>query len=265
MTWNDDFRGRTVLVTGGTRGVGRAVADALLAAGANVAVCARSERDLAAMRAVHPAERLLALRADVAEPDDLRRFHGEALTRFGAIHGLVNNAGTAVVGPLLDAPDALLLQHLNAKLMAYLRLSRLAAPSMARAGGGSIVHVAGAAGIDPTALTGVAGVVNAAVQNMSRMLADELADRRVRVNTVNPGTLDTDLGTQVLHGYAEQLGLDVELVRAEMRGSVPLGRIPQAADVAHAILFFLSDRSSMITGGALTPDGGILIRRMRQS
>ena len=254
---------KVILVTGGTRGVGRAVAEAVLEAGGSVAICARTEEHLAAARATFGAERFLAVRADVRKRADLAAFHAAAVERFGAIHGLVNNAGTAIIGPLIDATDQQVQGHLDEKLLAYLRLIQLAVPTMRRAGGGSIVNVAGAAGVDPAALTGVAGLINAAVQNMSRMLADELAESHIRVNVVNPGTLDTDLGREVLEGYAQVLGMDVELVRSEMRGAVPLGRIPVARDIADAVVFFLSPRSSMITGSSVTPDGGILIRRMR--
>jgi 3-oxoacyl-[acyl-carrier protein] reductase len=254
---------KVILVTGGTRGVGRAVAEAVLEAGGSAAICARTEDHLAAARAAFGADRFLAVRADVRQRADLVAFHAAAVERFGAIHGLVNNAGTAIVGPLIDATDQQVQGHLDEKLLAYLRLTQLVVPTMRRSGGGSIVNVAGAAGVDPAALTGVAGMINAAVQNMSRMLADELAESHIRVNVVNPGTLDTDLGRDVLEGYAQTLGMDVDLVRAEMRGAVPLGRIPVARDIADAVLFFLSSSSSMITGSSVTPDGGILIRRMR--
>ncbi len=261
----DEWRGRCVMVTGGTRGVGRAVADQLLAEGASVAVCARTQADLDAMSATAPADRFLGVAADVASAAGVERFHQAARHRFGgtALAGLVNNAGSAVVGAFLEASDEDWRYHLDARLMATVRLSRLVARDMVAAGGGSIVNIAGAAGADPTAFLAVAGVVNAGILNLGRMMADELAEQRIRVNTVSPGTLDTRLGAEVVELYAGSMGLDPELLRDEMQSSVPLGRIPQPSDVAHAVLFFLSDRSSMITGSTLTPDGGTLIRRAR--
>ena len=261
-----EWQGKTVMITGGTRGVGRACADQLLVAGANVAVCARTQAHLDAMAADGAsAERLLCVRADVGNAADLERFYKETVTRFGAgsVKGLVNNAGGAVVGAFMESTDDDWKKHLDVRLMATVRLSRIVARGMGANGGGSIVNIAGAAGADPTAFLAVAGVVNAGIINLSRMMADELADLRVRVNTVNPGTLDSDLGAEVLALYAGKMGLDTELLRDEMYSTMPLGRIPVPADVAHAVVFFLSERAGMITGSALTPDGGILIRRVR--
>lgn len=258
-----DWNGKVYLVTGGSRGIGRAVTHGLLARGAAVAVCGRKPATLDTMTAELPRDRFLAVRADVSSPDDLAAFHAAAVARFHRIDGLVNNAGSAVVGPLLEAPDDEVVYHLHARLLACLRLTRLAVATMRAGAGGSIVNIAGAAGVDATPGLGVAGVVNAAILNMSRMLADELAESGIRVNTVNPGTLDSELGAEVMAAFADRLGLDVELLRDEAARSVPLGRMPKPADVADAVMFFLSAQASMITGASVTPDGGSLIRRLR--
>jgi len=258
-----EFADKVFLVTGGSRGIGRAVTVALIERGAAVAACARRAEALEALRRSLPGDRLLAVRADVSSPDDLRDFHRAAVERFGRIDGVVSNAGSAVVGPLLEAPDEEVVFHFHARVLACIRLCRLAVPTMKVTGGGSIVHIAGAAGVDPTPGLGIAGVVNAAIQNLSRMMADELAEHHIRVNAVNPGTLDSELGAEVMAAFADRLGLDVEILQAEAAASVPLGRMPVPADVAEAVLFFLSPRSAMITGSSLTPDGGSLIRRLR--
>lgn len=250
-----------ILITGGTQGVGRATTELLLRQGVRVSVCARTANDLECLAEELSADNLLTVQADVRSMDDLVLLKKIAFDRFGPITGVVNNAGEAIVGELHRATPEELLTYFDLKVVSALRLVRLVLPSIPE--GGSIVNVAGAAGVDPTALLGIAGVANAALRNFSRMLADELADRKIRVNTVNPGTLDTRLGKAVMLRFAEVLGVDAELVRDEMYGSLPLGRVPMAHDVAQVILFFLGDESSMLTGAELTPDGGTLIRRFR--
>ena len=174
----------------------------------------------------------------------------------------MNNAGEACVGQLSAAPVSLLQDYFALKVGAALQLVQLVLPYM-RHNGGSIVNVAGAAGVDPTALLGVAGVANAALRNMTRMLADELAEEAIRVNCVNPGTLDTRLGNVVIEKFAKELGLSADLVRNEMYGSLPLGRVPTPKDVAFLVVFLLGKESEMITGADIAPDGGTLIRRLR--
>lgn len=251
-----------VLITGGTHGVGRATVALLLGRGMQVSACARSAKDIENLSLEANSDLLLAVQGDIRSEADLQRFVELAYNRFGRITGLVNNAGEACVGQLHTAPVAELLSYFEFKVARALRLIQLVIPRMPPEGG-SIVNVAGAAGVDPTALLGIAGVANAAMRNLSRMLADELAEKRIRVNSVNPGTLDTRLGEEVVQRFAQELGVAPELVRDEMYGSLPLGRVPTAQDVAATIAFFLSPEAAMLTGAELTPDGGTLIRRLR--
>jgi NAD(P)-dependent dehydrogenase (short-subunit alcohol dehydrogenase family) len=252
----------SILISGGTHGIGRATVELLLQRGFHVSTCARTEQDLEELERATASDNLLVMCCDIRRDDNLEAFVNCAVDRFGPISGVINNAGVACVGTLHEASTMELLEYFNLKVARSLALIKLALPKWSPAGG-VIVNVAGAAGVDPTPLLGVAGVTNAALRCLSRTLADELAQRKIRVNTVNPGTLDTRLGTEVVERFAEQLGVSPELVREEMYGSLPLGRIPTPSDVANVIGFFLSPESEMITGAELAPDGGTLIRRLR--
>jgi NAD(P)-dependent dehydrogenase (short-subunit alcohol dehydrogenase family) len=234
----------------------------LLSQGARVSTCARTEGDIRVLREGLQSDSLHARRADITRAEDRNNFVTQSVSRFGPIYGLVNNAGEACVGHLHSADLEEFASYLHLKLVSTLSLIQCVLPHLTR-DGGSIVNIAGAAGVDPTALLGIAGVANAGLRSLSRTLADELADRGVRVNTVNPGTLNTRLGEVVIEKFAEQLGASPDLVRDEMYGSLPLGRVPTALDVARCVAFFLSDDSAMLTGAELTPDGGTLIRRLR--
>ncbi|MEI9997371.1 MAG: SDR family oxidoreductase [Rhizomicrobium sp.] len=259
----EGLEGRVFVVTGGTRGIGRATAATLHAQGAKLVTCSRRQADVDELNAAFASDRLAAVVADVSRPADVEGLCRFAIEKFGTIDGLVSNAGSACVSSALEAREEEILYQLQARLLATWTLVRGALVQLKKSRRSSIVIVAGAAGVDPTAMLAIPGVVNAGLLNLSRTLADELAEYGVRVNVVNPGTLDTRLGQDVIDAYAEKTGIDPEVLRDEMTSNLPLGRLPVPQDIANAIVFLLSDRAAMLTGNTLTPDGGILIRRAR--
>ena len=239
--------GKTALVTGGSKGIGRAVVDLLVAFGAQVTVVARSQDGLDATIAAHGGK-VTGIAADVATPE------GRAAIVAGAppvLHVVVHNAGGNIRKPLTGYDDATIEQIVALNLLAPLSLSRDLHGRLAAANGAAVVHVGSVAGIVALA-TGVAyGVAKAGLAQATRTLALEWATDGIRVNTVAPWYTRTDLVAPVL---AQPRRLEAILART------PLARIAEPAEVASAIVFLALPAASYITGQSLAVDGGMSIQ-----
>jgi len=244
-TWRLD--GKTALVTGGSKGIGRAVVDELVALGARVVVVARSQAGVDATIAAHPGK-VTGVAADVTVAADRARIVAAAPAE---LHVLVHNAGGNVRKPLIGYDDATIAQIVDLNLLAPLSLSRELHGRLAAAGGASVTHVGSVAGI--VALpTGVAyGAAKAGLAQATRTLALEWAAAAIRVNTVAPWYTRTDLVAPVL---ADPERLEAILART------PLGRIAEPAEVAAAVVFLALPAASYITGQCLAVDGGMSIQ-----
>ena len=236
-TWRLD--GRNALVTGGTRGIGRAIVTELEALGARVAVVARGGTD-----------GLPGVTADVTSAEDRARIVAFA-REWGALHVLVHNAGGNVRGPLVGYDDATIERMIALNLTAPLLLSRDLHPFLRAAGDASVVHVGSVAG--HVALpTGVAyGAAKAGLAQAARTLALEWAGDGIRVNTVAPWYTRTPLVEPVL-SRPEAL--------AAILARTPLGRIAEPREVAAAVAFLVLPAASYITGQCLAVDGGMTIQ-----
>jgi Tropinone reductase 1 len=233
--------GRNALVTGGTRGIGRAIADQLRELGANVTIAARSPADLPGFTCVA---------ADVTAAADRAALVAAVAAR-GPLHVLVHNAGTNVRGPLVDYDDATIERLIALNLTAPLLLSRDLHPLLRAAGDASVVHVGSVAG--QVALpTGVAyAAAKAGLAQAARTLALEWARDGIRVNTVAPWYTRTPLVEPVL-ADPERLGAVV--------ARTPLGRIAEPHEVAAVVAFLALPAASYVTGQCLAVDGGMTIQ-----
>ena len=245
----DALAGRVVLVTGSSRGIGAEVAAKAGAEGATVAIhyhrsADGAERTLARVREAGGDGASFA--ANLQDGDEAQALVEAVLARFGRVDGLVNNAGLTQVGPFLglepDEWDAVIATDLTA---AY-RTCRAVLPSMAERGSGSIVNVASRLGQMGIAESAAYSAAKAGLIGLTRSLAREFGPRGVRINAVAPGFTITEMTA----GLA-----DTETGRKRL-ADMPLGRFGRADEVADAVLFLLSDASSLFTGQTLNPNAG---------
>ncbi len=246
-----DFEGKRVLVTGGTRGIGRSAVEAFLGAGARVALNGRTPDSAAkAVAALGHSERLLAAPGDVGTVSGCEAAVGAALEGLGGLDVLVNSAGIGVDARIEDSDEALWDETLNVNLKGTFFCCRAALEAL-RAARGNIVNIASDAGLMGTAKLVVYCASKGGVVNMTRAMALELAPL-VRVNCVCPGYVDTDM--------VRRDGIDrAEDPAAEERALIdyaPLKRIANPSEIAAAILYLASDEAKFATGTALQIDGG---------
>lgn len=249
------IREKVAVVTGASGGFGAEIARVLDEAGARVVLIGRDRRRLASVLGG------LGERATIAEGDVSREGEPERLVRrvaeeHGRLDVLVNVAGGATVGGLMDLTDEAWRSDLDLKLFGYLRMMRAAAGVMRERGGGRIVNVVGLAGHEPYHLLTVPSVINAGLLALTKTASDELASEGITVNAVNPNAATTGLGDRMVAALAEAQGVTSEEVHDYLVGSTPLGRLVGPQDVASAVLFYASDLSSFVTGTSLTLDGG---------
>jgi 3-oxoacyl-[acyl-carrier protein] reductase len=252
--------GRAAIVTGGSRGIGRAVAERLCREGANVAVCARNPESLAqaerALRAIGEGK-VLAVPADLTDPTASERVVERTISAWGRIDILVNNAGAARGLPFDELTDDRWLENLRLKLFGYLRMARLVLPHLRKNGWGRIVNVAGLAGIQPGATIMPVGLNNAGVLNVMKALADAEAGNNVLVTTVCPGPIMTERQTALLEDAARAKGTSIAEAEREATGAIPLRRMGRPEEVADVVAFLASERARYITGSVVLVDGGL--------
>ena len=251
------MRGRGAIVTGGSKGLGLAIAENYLKAGANVAIVARTQATLdEARQSVASAGpgRTVAIAADVATADGCTRAFKTAEAALGQIDVLVNNAGISAAMPFADVTDEIWQLDIDLKLFAAIRLARLALPGMKARRWGRIINVlnigakAPRAGSAPTSVTRAAGLA------LTKVLANEGAAHNVLVNALHVGIIESD--QWVRRHATEGKGLSLSEYYAEMGKRVPLGRLGKAEEFANMATFLASDAGSYVTGTSINVDGG---------
>ncbi|MFE9493872.1 SDR family oxidoreductase [Streptomyces collinus] len=246
MTPSYGLKGRAAVVTGGTHGIGRAVAGALAAAGAHVCVTARDPDEVRRAAAELGGIGLAGSVADAGHPEELTDL---VLREFGRLDVLVNNAATnRPYGPLMEAPAADWREAFAVNVEAPLRLVQCAWHGWMREHGGAVVNVCTEGAVHVGPRVGAYGTTKAALLHLTRQLAGELAPR-VRVNSVSPGLVRTEMARFVWE--PGEAGLAAEL---------PLGRLGEPEDVARAVLWLASDAAEWVTGADLLVDGGTRVR-----
>ena len=253
--------GKRAIVTGGSRGIGLAVATALAAEGADVALVARDaaalEEAAGRVRAV-ASGRVEAVPADTTDDASVRAMVDAVAERLGGVDILVNAAARpASAGPAPDLAgltDDAVRVELETKLLGYLRCARAVAPLMTGQGWGRIVNVSGLNARRSTSLVG--SVRNVAVASMTAALAQELGPRGVNVTVVHPGITVTERTPGMIADRARAGGVDAATARAELDASTTIGRMTTAQEVADVIVFLASPRSVAVNGDAVAAGGG---------
>jgi 3-oxoacyl-[acyl-carrier protein] reductase len=247
--------GRIAFVTGASRGIGRACADALVAEGARVFAIGRDENLLAGLAAEHEGQVAYAV-CDLSTDAGCDQAVAAAVAAYGTVDVLVNCAGSATLGNVLELDREQIDSALRLKFHGYLRLAQLVAPLMKDRGWGRIVNVAGSAGTSPTADNLPTSLANIAVHNATRALSDELAPFGILVNVIAPGLTLTDRARTLFAGRAEAEGACVDELIAATASTLPAGRAAEPAEVARAVCFLSSDACSYVFGSVLYMDGG---------
>ncbi|WP_029136323.1 SDR family oxidoreductase [Nakamurella lactea] len=250
------LRDRTAMVTGGSRGLGLATAHRFVASGASVAVVARDAAVLAGaveqLRAAG-AGSVVGIAADVATADGVRHAYHEAMAQLGRLDIVVNNAGSAAVGPAAELADDVLQADLDLKLFAALRLSRLVWPQMVERRWGRIINVLAIAAKAPPTGTAPTSISRAAGMSLTKLLAGDGAPHNILVNALLVGSIESDQTERM----AREQGVAVADFLARSGERIPLGRVGRAAEFADVACFLASEASSYVTGTAINVDGGL--------
>jgi NAD(P)-dependent dehydrogenase (short-subunit alcohol dehydrogenase family) len=251
---------KRALVTGGASGIGLAIVERFLAEGAAVAVC---DLNGAACRAV--AERLSSgdhrvapAIGDVSKAEDARRMVAEAVAFLGGLDILVNNAGIDIKGTVVSISDEDWDRQIAVNLTGVYRMSKYALPKIIEAGRGAVVNIGSVAAFAGVAGLAAYGTSKGAVVQLTRNMAADFAPHNIRINSVNPGVVNTPLLEHACREIAGPGG-DWEAVKQAYTENQLLKRPAQPAEIANAVLFLASDEASFITGTALMVDGGYSI------
>ena len=253
-----NLEGKSVLVTGGNRGIGLAIALAFAEEGANVAICGRDKAALAEAKAKIAAKGVQAeaVAVDLFSAAGCSDAVQAPVDAFGGLDVLVNNASTSVSGNIETLDDDGLMERLKGKTLAYMRCSRAALPHLRNSTCGRIVCVGGSAAryAGETALPSALG--NSAIVAFAKQFSGSVAAEGITVNVVHPPFTKTDRYPARRAARAKQLGVSEEAAEASFVAEFPIGRIVEPSDIAPMVLFLASPHASAITGQSIAIDGG---------
>ncbi len=247
--------GRRALICGASRGIGRAVAEALAGQGASILALSREPTRLQALLEQLPGSGHQALAVDLNDAAALTDRVGAAL-QAGPVHILLNNSAGPAPGPVLTASEAALLGTFEQQLLAAHRLVQLVVPGMREAGWGRVVNIISTSVKEPIRGLGVSNTIRGAVASWAKTLATELAADGITVNNVLPGYTRTDRLAEIIAERARRTGESTEVIDAALRAHVPMGRFADPAEIAAAVAFLASPSAGYITGINLPVDGG---------
>lgn len=255
-----DLNGRTAIVTGGSKGLGFAVARQFVQSGATVAILARGQDGLltaqSQLREETAGGRVIAVQCDVRSPDDIRRAHAEVVGQLGPVDILVNNAGGHASGRASALTDEQWESDLEVKLLAQVRLTRLVWPSMVERRWGRVINVLNTLAKAPPEGSAPTSVTRAAQLALTKVLSQEGAAHNVLVNALLVGLIRADSTERAWRESGGNQTFDEFVAGLLAKWRVPMGRIGDAHEFGNVATFLASDAASYVTGTAISVDGG---------
>ena len=253
------FENKVAIVTGGSMGIGKATAMALAQEGVNVAICARGLEALKATAAeIRDAtgSKVISVRADMTSAEDVKMLVFATVQEFGEVDILVNNAVNSTTGRASELPDSVWMNHINTKIMGYIRCAREVVPSMRSKGGGRIVNIAGMGARSANATNPGSGVTNSGIAAYTKDLSDDVAADGILVNCIHPGSTLTQRQMGLIDERAEREGLAAKDILERTASTIPIGRMIEPEDIANLVVFLTSNKATAITGQTIAVDGG---------
>ena len=250
---NIDLSGKVALVTGGSRGLGKAIALAFAEKGANVIICGRKKETLEQSMEEFKdlGFEIIPFSANIGKSDQVAALFQSIQEQFGVLDILVNNVGMNILTPsVAEVDEGLWDKIIETNLKGTFLVSRQAVESMKKGGGGKIVNITSIAAQKVSMGMGVYCVAKAGVEMLTKVLASELAKEHINVNAVAPGMIKTK--------FSQPFWSDENILK-ELTKTIPMGRIAETGDVVGAVLFLASGLSDFITGEIITVDGGSLV------
>jgi len=254
--------GRVAMVAASSKGIGRAVAAALLGEGCRVSICARTAEQLEAAReemaAAAPITEVLGVPCDVTKEKDLAAWHAATVSRFGPIDILVTNSGGPPAARFLDLTEAQWREGIEGTLFNVVRLCRLVLPEMRKRRWGRIVHLTSLAAKQPIELLTVSSTLRAGLSALTKTMSNEFSADGVLVNAVMPGHVLTDRQMELNEIRSREEGVSVADYTERVAATIPLRRHGQPEEIGHVVAFLASERASYVTGATIQVDGGVI-------
>lgn len=256
-----DLKGKTAIVGGASKGLGRACAQVLAEEGARIAICSRSQADLEnaaqEIRSATGAE-VLAFPGDLDREETIRGLVAAAVARFGRLDVLVNNSGGPPLADAVDATEEQWATAVQRSLLFFARMSREAIPHLKRSGGGRIINILASTVYQPIPKLALSGATRMGVVAFAKSLADEVGRHGILVNNVCPGSILSERMLTNVKARAKEKGWTLEEALKERAAETALNRIGEPKELAQLVAFLASPKSSYITGTTMRVDGGLV-------
>jgi NAD(P)-dependent dehydrogenase (short-subunit alcohol dehydrogenase family) len=253
------LKGKTALITGGSEGIGRAIAMVLANEGVDIAICARRKEPLeAAAGEISKAtgRKVVPITADLTKDADAANFVKSAAQALGRVDIMINNAGSAPGGVIETLSESDWEQALQLKFMGYVRCLRHALPIMVKQGQGRVVNLIGNDGVKPSYWEIAPGAANAAGQNLTKSLAGQYGRHGISFVAVNPGPVRTERWAGLVKAMSRDMKISYEEADTLAPSSIPMGRIAEASEVANLVAMMASPLTHYVNGTMIEIDGG---------
>lgn len=248
--------GKVIVITGGASGMGAAMAKEFVARGAKVAIYDLNEEKGQALLTEIDSDNAVFYKVDVTNKAEIEKTTAEVEQRFGPLTSWVNSAGVSEMAPFLDSSEELWDLTMNVNLKATFLCCQAAISRMLNNGGGEILNMSSLSGKKASSWQTVYCASKFGVQGLTQSIAKEFADQNIRVNSICPGIVYTEMWEKLKHQYAKKRHLDPEEVMDYFKGNIPMHRLVDLQDVTNAAVFLLTEQSSYLTGQSINLVGG---------